>query len=168
MDDYLVHFNRNHNPKNGQFDFGDGDGDGAREYQKHLKEAQRLERKDTRWAKRNYNKIYKKAYRPVRREMSKFVKRELNPKYRKDLVRGKISRSYMNEYNRKLAQMMNQNVSDIKSPSGRVITFIAKRGDIGVHMALSEQNYDMSRFKNGIYGSGRVAYKKNVVNKMEI
>lgn len=25
---YLVHFNKNHNPKNGQFTFGDGDGDG--------------------------------------------------------------------------------------------------------------------------------------------
>lgn len=28
MGDYLVHFNQNHNPKNGRFDFGDGDGDG--------------------------------------------------------------------------------------------------------------------------------------------
>lgn len=26
--DYLVHFNKNHNPKNGQFAPGDGDGDG--------------------------------------------------------------------------------------------------------------------------------------------
>lgn len=25
---YLVHFNKNHSPKNGQFTFGDGDGDG--------------------------------------------------------------------------------------------------------------------------------------------
>ena len=25
---YLVHFNKNHNPKTGKFDFGDGDGDG--------------------------------------------------------------------------------------------------------------------------------------------
>lgn len=27
-ENYLIHFNRNHNPKNGRFDFGDGDGDG--------------------------------------------------------------------------------------------------------------------------------------------
>lgn len=27
-DEYLMHFNKNHNTKNGQFDFGDGDGDG--------------------------------------------------------------------------------------------------------------------------------------------
>ena len=74
----------------------------------------------------------------------------------------------MNEYNRKLAELMNQNVSGIASPSGRVISFIAKRGDVGVHMALSDPDYNMSRFKNGVYDTGRVAYKKNTVNKMEI
>ena len=26
--DYLVHYNKNHSPKNGQFTSGDGDGDG--------------------------------------------------------------------------------------------------------------------------------------------
>ena len=31
MANYLVHFNKNHNPKNGQFTFGDGDGDGIRD-----------------------------------------------------------------------------------------------------------------------------------------
>ena len=165
---YLLHFNKLHNPKNGQFDFGDGDGDGAREYRERLKQAKKLEKKDTRWAKRNYNKIYKKAYKPARKEMNRFVKKELNPKYKDQLQRGKVSRSYMNEYNRKLAELMNQNVSGIASPSGRVISFIAKRGDVGVHMALSDPNYNMSRFKNGIYDTGRVAYKKNTVNKMEI
>lgn len=35
-------------------------------------------------------------------------------------------------------------------------------------MALSDPDYNMSRFKNGIYNTGRVAYKKNTVNKMEI
>ena len=58
---YLMHFNMLHNPKNGQFDFGDGDGDGAREYRERLKQAKKLEKKDTRWAKWNYNKIYKKV-----------------------------------------------------------------------------------------------------------
>lgn len=28
MSDYLIHFNKNHNPKTGRFDYGDGDGDG--------------------------------------------------------------------------------------------------------------------------------------------
>ena len=39
MADYLIHFNRNHNPKNGRFDFGDGDGDGIRnDHANHKKE----------------------------------------------------------------------------------------------------------------------------------
>lgn len=33
---YLVHFNKNHNPKNGQFTYGDGDGDGKMEYRERL------------------------------------------------------------------------------------------------------------------------------------
>lgn len=32
---YLVHFNKNHDPKNGQFDFGDGDGDGIADDHAH-------------------------------------------------------------------------------------------------------------------------------------
>lgn len=32
---YLVHFNKNHNPKNGQFDYGDGDGDGIADDHAH-------------------------------------------------------------------------------------------------------------------------------------
>lgn len=31
MTDYLIHFNKNHSKKNGQFDTGDGDGDGIRD-----------------------------------------------------------------------------------------------------------------------------------------
>ena len=34
---YLVHFNKNHSPKNGQFTFGDGDGDGTRNDHAHQK-----------------------------------------------------------------------------------------------------------------------------------
>ena len=167
-ENYLVHFNRNHNPKNGQFDFGDGDGDGTRNEYRSAREQRKLEKKDTKWAKKNYNKIYKQAYKPVRNEMNVYVKKELNKKYSDQVRAGKLTKSYMNDYNKKLAELMNQNVSDIVSPSGRVISFVAKRGEMGVHMALSDPEYDMSRFKNGIYGTGRVAYRKNVVDKMEI
>ena len=169
MSDCLVHFNQNHSPKNGQFTFGDGDGDGIINDHLNQMRTKRMERKDTRWAKRNYGKIYKKAYKPIRKEMDKYVKSELNPKYRFQLRSGKISKSYMNEYNKKLASLMNEQVDELPtSPSGRVIKFVAKRGDIGVHMALADADYDMSRFRNGIYDSGRVAYRKNVVNKLEI
>ena len=60
---------------------------------------------------------------------------------------------------------MNTKVSDIKSPSGRSVKFIAKRGDYGVMMALADQNYDMSRVQRGVWADGRVAYKNEKVEK---
>lgn len=124
----------------------------------------RLEQRDAKWAKKRYDKIYDKAYRSVRKDMDKFVKRDLNPKYQDQIRRGKVGKSYINEYNRKLAALMNTSAKDIRAPSGRVVQFVAKRGDIGVHMALADEGYDMSQLKNGVYGSGRIAYKKKTVN----
>ena len=121
--------------------------------------------KDNKWAKRNYNSLYKKAYKPVKKQMKQFVKNELNPKYAAQLRTGRVSRSYMNEYNRMLASLMNQNVDSLPSaPSGRVIKFIAMRGDIGVHMALADANYDISKLKSGVYRSGKIAYRNQNVN----
>ena len=97
--------------------------------------------------------------------MKKFVKNELNPKYAQQIRSGKISRSYMNEYNRMLASLMNQNIDSLPpAPSGRVIKFIAMRGDIGVHMALADANYDISKLKSGVYRSGKIAYRNQNVN----
>ena len=160
MSDYLIHFNKNHDKKSGRFTFGDGDEDGElSERQRH-----KIEEKDNKWARKNYDKLVNKAYKPVRREMNTYLKKELNPKYRDQLRKGKVSRSYMNEYNSKLAELMNRDVGSLTAPSGRVVQFIAKRGEIGVHMALADPGYDMSQFKRGVYGSGRVAYKKTHVN----
>ena len=120
----------------------------------------RLERKDTRWAKRNYNKFYKKAYKSSERELNQYLRKELNPQFR-DKKKGA---SYVNAYNKKLAELMNKNIGNIESPSGKVIKFVAKRGEAGVHMALATPDYNMEQFKNGIWTSGRVAYKKNNVD----
>lgn len=122
-----------------------------------------LERKDTRWAKKNYNKIYKKTYKASKREVSDVV-RELNRSIRMHNANGKISMTYANAYNQWLAEIMSRNASDIRSPSGRTIQFVAKRGAIGVHMALADEGYDMSELKRGVYGSGRIAYRKQNVN----
>lgn len=124
----------------------------------------RLEKKDVRWADRNYKKIYNKAYRSSSKEMNQFVRQELNPKYRDQLRYGKVGKSYMNEYNKKLAQVMNTKVTDLSAPSGRIIQFVAKRGELGVHMALADRGYDMSQLKNGVYSSGKVAYRKKTVD----
>jgi len=165
---YLIHFNRNHD-KLGRFDFGDGDGDGYVSERKRIKEQQRLEDKDNKWAKKNYGKIRDKAYKPIKKEMERYVKRELNPAYMHQLKEGRISKSYINEYNRKLAELMNSTTDKLPSaPSGRVVQFIAKRGELGVHVALTDPDFSIERFKQGIYGSGRIAYRKTEVNRMEI
>ena len=63
-----------------------------------------------------------------------------------------------------MAELMNMSAKDITAPSGRVVQFVAKRGEVGVHMALADKGYDMNQLKNGVWSSGRVAYKKKTVN----
>ena len=46
---------------------------------------------------------------------------------------------------------MNQKVSDIRAPSGQAVKFVAKRGEVGVHMALATEGYDMSHEAMGTY-----------------
>ena len=164
---YLMHFNPNHD-KIGRFTFSRyHNPDGTLNERGLKREAEKAEKKDAKWAKRNYNRLYKKAYKPAKKEMTAYVRKELNPKYAEQLSKGKVSKSYMNEYNRKLASLMNQNVDDLpEAPSGKVVRFVAKRGDIGVHMALADKDYDINQVKNGIYGGGRVAYRKTQVDMM--
>lgn len=135
---------------------------GIRRYQNpdgSLTEAgrRRLERKDLRWAKRNYDKIEKKAYKASKQELYE-VKKQLDVDY------GKINRSYINAFNKKYAEIMTKNASDIKAPSGRSVKFVAKRAQYGVMMAIAEEGYDMSQFKNGVWSSGRLAYRKKKVD----
>ena len=78
--------------------------------------------------------------------------------------RGRISNTAINAYNRRMAELMNTVVTDLRAPSGKVVQFVAKRGELGVHMALATPNYDMSQLKNGIWSSGRIAYKKKSVD----
>lgn len=47
----------------------------------------------------------------------------------------------------------------------RAVRFIAKRGDYGVYMAVADKGYDMKQVKNGIYTSGRIAYRKSSVER---
>lgn len=142
---------------------------GIRRYQNEdgsLTEAgkRRLQRQDDRWVKRKSGKIEAKAFKKSQREMRKVTK-ALDRKYmiRRDNERN--GRRYMNEYNQNLAEIMNTKVTDITSPSGKAVKFVAKRGEYGVHMALADQGYDMSKVKNGIWTDGRVAYKTSKVEK---
>lgn len=128
----------------------------------------RLRNKDTKWAKKNYDKIYKETYKKSRFETNEYVVNDLNR--RTDITKynsnGKLSFTYVNEYNKKLAEIMTKNASDIKSPNlEQTIQFVAKRGAVGVEMVLAEQNANVQEiFKNGVYSNGRFAYKQKYAN----
>lgn len=126
--------------------------------------ANRTYQRDVNWAYNHSDRIRKKTYKKIRKEMDQYVTRELNPKYKDQVRKRKVGLNYANDYNRKMAQLMNEKVSNLHSPSGRTVRFVAKRGEIGVHMALADVGYDMSQVKNGVYGNGRIAYRKNAVN----
>ena len=127
----------------------------------------RLERADKKWVKKNEKKFYNETYAKSCREMNEFVKRELNPNIRKYNKNHKISAAYANAYSRKLASLMNKNVADLESPSGKVIRYVAMRGEMKVATALADRGYDMSQVRSGVYGSsGKIAYRKKNVGIM--
>lgn len=117
----------------------------------------KIEKKDSQWAKKNYDKIYNKAYKSSKKELSRYVDNELSKS-------GKVGKNLVNDYNKKLAELMNKSVNEIQAPSGRIVQWVAKRGEVGVHMALTDRGYDMGQLKNGVYSSGKIAYKKKTVD----
>ena len=60
----------------------------------------------------------------------------------------------------KLAMLMNERVSDIQAPSGRVLRFVARRVELGVHTAIADSEYNLDQLKKGVFKTGKVAYKK--------
>ena len=127
----------------------------------------KLEKQDAKWAKKKSSKITAQAKKLSQRELDVYGNYLLKlPNARN--ANGKLSAKTVNAYNRKMAELMSQKVSEIRAPSGRVVSFVAKRGEIGVFMALSEAGYNPNEFKNGIWSSGKIAYKKKVVDKVEI
>ena len=125
----------------------------------------RLEKKDDRWAKKNSDKITVKARKQSSRELDQYADALMQtPGAFK--TNGKLSSAAIMAYNQKMSQVMTQKVSEIRAPSGRVVKFIAKRGEIGVMMALADEGYDMDQLRRGVWSSGRVAYKQNVLDKI--
>ena len=127
----------------------------------------RLAKKDEKWAQKNSEKITAKAKQKVSKELSRYGNELLREP---DAINrnGKLSAKTINAYNRKMAELMNEQVSNLRSPSGKVIKFVAKRSEVGVLMGLATEGYDMSKLKNGVYSSGKVAYKSTVLNKVEV
>ena len=127
----------------------------------------RLEKADIKWAKKKTDKITAQAKKASQKELDAYGKELLKlPNALK--TNGKLSAQTVNAYNRKMAELMSQKTSDIRAPSGRVVSFVAKRGEVGVFMALSNSGYNPDQYKQGIYSSGRIAYKKDHANKIDI
>lgn len=126
-----------------------------------------FEKADIKWAKKKTDKITAQAKKASQKELDTYGKELLKlPNALK--ANGKLSAQTVNAYNRKMAELMSQKTSNIRAPSGRVVSFVAKRGEVGVFMALSNSGYDPSQYRQGVYSSGRIAYKKGHANKIDI
>lgn len=133
----------------------------------NLKGYRKLSRKDEKWAAKHHDRIYKDAMKESAKEMKEYRQNYLNKKYSEQIRNGRVGLKYVNEYNQKLAEVLNQKIEGIRTPNlDKTISFIAKRGELGAYMSVSDKGYDLSQFKNGIYKGGRVAYKKNTVNSI--
>jgi len=108
---------------------------------------------DDKWVQKKSSVIYDKAYKKSKKEMDVFLKKSKGPK--------KVT---MQEYNQKLAEVMRKKTSGIKTPSGKIVEWVAKRGELGVHMAIADAGYNMQQVKNGVWASGRIGYKKKTVD----
>lgn len=127
----------------------------------------RLSKKDARWVRKKSEKITEQHQKKVSRELSKYGKELLkNP----DAVNksGKLSAKTINDYNQRMASLMTESASKLRTPSGKVIQFVAKRGEVGVMMAVADEGYNIDQLKNGVWSSGRVAYKKKVLDTEKI
>ena len=125
----------------------------------------RLEKQDNKWAKRNSDKITAKARTKSSGELDEYASALLRDpnSYR---TNGKLTAATINAYNQKMSEVMTKKVSDLRSPSGKVVKFVAKRGEIGVMMALADEGYNMDQLRRGVWASGRVAYQQTVLNKI--
>ena len=73
-------------------------------------------------------------------------------------VSSQISANLQNDWNKK--------IGDIPVPSGKVLRFVSKRGEIGVHTAYADAGYDLSKLNKGVFSSGKVGYKnENLMDK---
>ena len=125
-----------------------------------------IDRQNKKFLNRYGDKISKQTQKKVESQMKAYAKNELGTSVRKLRTNGKDSKYYINAYNKQLAKLMNQEVGELKAPSGYVIKFIAKRGEYGVHTALAAPGADLSRYNSGIYDNGRVAYRKEEVKRV--
>ena len=96
-----------------------------------------LNKKDANWVKKKSDKVTEQARKKSSKELNRYADELLrNPNSVNKS--GKLSSSAINAYNKKMADLMSQSVSNLRSPSGKVVQFVAKRGEVGVMMALAD------------------------------
>lgn len=122
----------------------------------------RLDKKDNKWAQTKGEKIKNKLQKTVSKDMNEFVRTQLELSYTPN---GKLSSKTILAYNNRLASLMNERSNNIPAPSGRVLRFVAKRGEIGVHTAVADAGYDIGQLKRGVFKTGKVAYKEENLMK---
>lgn len=125
---------------------------------------EQLDRRDARWARKKGARVTAKVEKSVRKDMARYERTEMGSQRLRN-ASGRISKTYINQYNKKLAELMNQKVGNVEAPSGKVIRYVAKRGEIGVHTALADQGYNMDQVRNGVNAAGRIAYKQEVLKR---
>lgn len=128
-----------------------------------------LERKDKKWLKKQSRTTARSLQKKVQKSSDlksydRALKREI-PYKNKD---GSVNKNYIAKYNMELARIMNEEMKTVESysPSGMVLRFVSKRGEIGVYSALASKDYDMDNVRRGVNSSGKVAYKKEVINRI--
>lgn len=136
--------------------------DGRRHAQELARERARAERTDLKWANKNETRIRKSLSKATAREMSEYDRKVLRPEYGKGRNKdGSINKAYANAYSKKLAELYTTAAKDLRTPSGAAIKFVAARGTKDVMMAITDPSYNIgkSAFKNGVYASGKAAYR---------
>jgi len=122
----------------------------------------RRDKIDNKWASTKGEKIKTKVRASVQKDMVAFAKTEFNAVLK---TNGKLSSASILAYNNKLAELMNSKVGSVEAPSGRLLKFVAKRGELGVHTALADAGYDLSQLQRGVFTTGKVAYKNENLMK---
>lgn len=156
---------------------------GVRRYQNEdgsLTEAgkKRADRLDAKWVKKKEKKTRERALNEAlndkRTQNAIGMVNASYPGRSMYKTNGQLKASYTNQINRILADSMTEKVSNMRSPSGRVISFVAATGShkIGdVYTAFSDEGYDFSKLKNGINSEGKLSYKRkkkeNYLDMME-
>ena len=133
---------------------------------------EKLQKKDAKWVSKHENKIKSKAFNAAKKEI-KSQQKELDRQYQAKTGKGaetwKHYASYATDYNKIVANAMNKHVNTLTTHTKQSVMFVAKRGELGVHTAMTYNKKEVESFnKSGVYSSGRQAYRKTGASVVEV